>query len=515
MTTIRTSRRLVIGWLFVAMATLCQAPRLYGDDDPNCPSCAAKRQAEAAALAIQQMPIGAAAEFAQLEVPLVGTAVVHAEPECPVPVVRLRIKAPACAEVGKEMEYRIKVENNSPADAHNVVVKMSLPASIKVLRASPQIHQREPELQWNLGTMPGHGCHDIVVMIVPLGLADIKSCTRVTFEHGQCVTTKVMAFAPEGSADGKVPPGVLPGQGGPGGPGDGQGGLGARGDFDVRVFAPKEAPVGQPVTYKISVFNKSDRPIYKVGVVLEWGKDLEETAVNDDLVGPPGSRAWPKGLFEMLPAGSSKSLDLVLRSRGEGQQCLKASASASLSQNPADNRIVNAKDEACTIFKRGIPGMTLEMFDRDDPILKNGQTSYPITVRNQGTAPITNLTIKARVPDMLEVDQVRGPGKFRSGLDARKEFWVEYEPLATLNVGETQTFEISVKGKGQVGDARFHVEMTADQLDKGPNGATRWIIEEESTTIVPDEETRVRIREISRKMKVKDRTVPGFVTSGH
>src|SRR6185369_13959194 len=135
------------------------------------------------------------------------------------------------------------------------------------------------------------------------------------------------------------------------------------------------------------------------------------------------------------------------------------------------------------------------------------------TVRNQGKDPITNLQIKARVPAILELEEpARGPGKYRKVFDAKRDVWVEFEPLAVLNGGDSQLFEIAVKAKGQVGDARFHVEMTADQLDKGPGGAQRWIIEEESTTIVADEETRARIREISRKSR--ERKVAGTVTSG-
>lgn len=513
----RGTRRYVIGWWIVALATLCQAPLLYGD--PLCPNCAGKAPAPQIPLpTFEPVDLAPQPEAHAHPHPVVAQPTAHHadEIDVPVPIVKLKIRVPACAEVGKELEYRIKVQNSSPADAHNVTVRMNLPASVKILRASPQIHQRDPELQWNLGTLPGYGCHDIVVMIVPIGLADIKSCTRVTFEHGQCVTTKVMAFAPQ-AGDGR---GGIPGAGDHGGPGGmgpggvGPGGLGGRGDFDVRIFSPEKAAVGQPVTYKITMFNKGTSSVYKAGVSLDWGNDLEEVRPHDELIKIPGiaGGTWPKGgLFEELPPNSSKSLDLVLRSRGAGRFCLKASASASLSQNPNDNRIVNAKDEVCTEFHRGIPGMTLEMFDREDPILKNGLTSYPITVRNQGKDPITNLQIKARVPDLFEVDQVRGPGKYRSGLIGR-EFWVEYEPLSVLNVGETQTFEIFVKGKGQIGDARFHVEMTADQLDRGPGGAARWIIEEESTILVQDEETRIRIRDISLKNKRK--AVSGTVTSG-
>lgn len=418
--------------------------------------------------------------------------------EPPVPIVKLKVRAPACGVVGQEMEYRIKVENFSPADAHHVVVRTSLPASVKLVRASPQVHQKDPELQWNLGTLPGYGCHDIVLVVLPVGLADIRSCTRVQFEHGQCVTTKIMAFAPEGSADGPGRGSVpgLHGQTGEPSIGFGQGGV--RGDLDVLVDGPKEAQPGQPIDppYKVTVFNKGDRPIYNVGVLLDWSKELQYVTASEKIGGPPGSVAWPVPFIELAP-GTSRTLNLTLQAPRDGTFCIKASASGTTTPDPA-GKTVNAKSELCTVFRRGIPGMTLEMFDRDDPILKFGQTSYPIVVRNQGGDPITNLRVRARVPDLFEVEQIRGPVQYRTNITG-KENWVEFDALPRLAPGETQSYEVAVRARGQEGDARFHVEMTADQLNRAVDGSVRWIHEEESTTIVADEESRIRIREISRR----------------
>ena len=86
----------------IAVASFGQAPLL---GDPNCPNC---------------------------QKPFVGphpVAAAHGEPaemveaEVPVPVVKIKVRGPACAVVGQKTEYRIKVENCSPADALIVVVK--------------------------------------------------------------------------------------------------------------------------------------------------------------------------------------------------------------------------------------------------------------------------------------------------------------------------------------------------------------------------------------------------------
>ena len=241
--------------------------------------------------------------------------------------------------------------------------------------------------------------------------------------------------------------GLAPGGVAPGGP---------RAPFDIRVEGPAVAKVGAPTIYTLRLFNKSDRPIYQAGAELFWDQDLVESGPqNAELfrvpVKPnaPPSIVWPKGFFEVLQPNESRTLKLELLAKTEGRFCLKASASA----NSAPDAIgdLKANDQACTVFSRTIAGMTLEMFDRDDPILKDGQTSYPITVRNQGNDPITNLQVKALVPDLLDIVEVRGPGNYRKVPAGNRGEWVEFEPLAVLNARETRNYEIAVARQGQRG----------------------------------------------------------------
>src|SRR5262245_52425836 len=66
--------------------------------------------------------------------------------EPPTPVVKLHVRVPALSTPGQPLEYQIRVENPSAADAHHVVVKNALPANAKLVRASPEPHVKEPEL---------------------------------------------------------------------------------------------------------------------------------------------------------------------------------------------------------------------------------------------------------------------------------------------------------------------------------------------------------------------------------
>ena len=250
--------------------------------------------------------------------------------ECPVPVVKVRLKAPACAVVGKETEYRFRVENCTPTDAHHVIVRATVPASVKVVRTSPVVHAKDPELQWNLGTLAGFGCHDLSVVVVPLGLADVKFCTRVQFEYGQCATTKVIATAPEGSEDGRGgmgpggpygPGGVGPyGPGGPGGPGTREPGvLEGNRQLDVRIFGPEQAAVNEGKRYQVTVINRGDRPLFLVGVTLSLDKGLEIIKTSERILAVPGAPpVWPDPFIQELPPGGSKTLDLDIKAVVDG-----------------------------------------------------------------------------------------------------------------------------------------------------------------------------------------------------
>ena len=63
------------------------------------------------------------------------------------------------------VEYHIRVDNTSAAEAHHVVVMNAMPANARLLRASPEPNVKEPELQWRLGTMRPGGCYDITLVL--------------------------------------------------------------------------------------------------------------------------------------------------------------------------------------------------------------------------------------------------------------------------------------------------------------------------------------------------------------
>jgi uncharacterized repeat protein (TIGR01451 family) len=395
-------------------------------------------------------------------------------PDPPPPVVTLKVRVAACAAPGQEIEYRICVENTSPAPAHHVLVRNPLPANTRLLRATPPPSHPEPDLQWYLGTLPGLASREIVLMLQPLGLGDVKSCARVQYEHGQCVCIRIAGAAPPipgvPGLPGVPPPPekVVPAPKG-------------KAKLALEVKAPAEKLVTDPATYTITLTNPGTGPATNVLItaVLPEKTEFVSATLGGHYVAPVNSVTWPLWPQGTLDAGGSRTVELVLKAKAPGKHCVKAEALA--------DEGLTAKAEACTVFKKGASAVLLRMEDTKDPIAVGEETSYVIVVLNQGEVPVTNIRIKATVPKEMEFVRATGPTEHHKGELAKEGQVFLFEPVASLAPGAKANYEVFTKalplGGARSRDARFRVELTADQLQAG--GPVR---EEESTMLFQDDD---------------------------
>lgn len=450
----------------------------------------------------------------------------------PTPVVALRVRVPACAAAGQELEYHICVENVSAAPAHHVLVRNPLPAHARFVRAKPEPNSKEPELVWQLGTLAPCACCEIVLVLAPTGTGDVENCARVQFEHGQCVCTKIarpsISLRKEGPAQavlydaltyrltvtntgGVEVSGVTLNDTLPEGlePADGKKPM----TWDLGTLAP-----GQCRTVEYNVVAKKAGKLCNKAVATAAGGLREEAescvtvadarmtlaktgpdrryvnlaAAYQITVTNAGTAALENvSITDLVPAEAtfvSASNDGRLENNQVRWQIGGLAAGESRSVDvvlrarkagrvcnratAAADRGLTAQAEACTEFV-GESGLLLEVVDSDDPVEVGGETSYIILIRNQGSVPATRVVINAQVPEQFAVTRVTGPADHR-----REGGRVVFEPI-TLDPQNTARFVIYVKA-GRPGDVRFKVDLTADQLTSGP------VHEEESTTIYAD-----------------------------
>lgn len=209
---------------------------------------------------------------------------------------------------------------------------------------------------------------------------------------------------------------------------------------------PAQRYVGLPVEYAITVTNTGDAPAKDT--MLEDRLDPASTFVSATDGGrlAAGKVVWNLGA---LAPGAQKEVRVTVRSPAAGKISNTASAVAYCA--PA------ASASAATDV-RGVPAILLEMVDVEDPDLVGTEETYVITVTNQGSAPGTNIVIKATLPAEQSYVSADGPTKAVTADNV-----VTFAPLPSLAAKAKAVFTVKVKNN-KAGDVRFRVQLTSDQM---------------------------------------------------
>jgi hypothetical protein len=185
-----------------------------------------------------------------------------------------------------------------------------------------------------------------------------------------------------------------------------------------------------------------------------------------------------------LEPGAMKVLELTLRATDKGEFCFKTTAKADLG--------IEKTVDFCTKFA-GASAMAVEMFGRHGALFVEQKTSFPVVVINQGSEPLTNIDVRAFIPDALKLE--RALSQYDEMEPALGGKWIKFKVLPKIDGGSRARYEIFVETL-KAGVTRFHIEVRADQLTAGP------VIEQEITNIVSDAE-KLKIEKLSRTKSVE------------
>lgn len=322
--------------------------------------------------------------------------------ELPVPVVSLKVRVPARAEPGKELEYHLVVENCSKAAAHHVMVRDRLPRGARFVRANPEPKSREPDLTWDLGTLVPCIKKEIVVVIVPETGAEIENNAYVQFEHGQTVKTRIH-----------------------------------RPELRLRVLVPPRLPVAQPAAFQLEVTN--------VGLA-----DAADVVLKDEV---PAGMAFLNG----KPAPSTESpLTWKLGTLAPGQsRRVEFYAGTPQPGTFADRAEVTAagglRQEASAYVQVG-ERLLLAKSGPDRRLVRR-PTTYRISVTNAGKEPMTNVQVINQVPKDIQFLHATDYGK----LEGDRVHWT----LDRLEPGARRTVQVTVQAN-LAGRLKNVTEVTAD-----------------------------------------------------
>lgn len=158
--------------------------------------------------------------------------------------------------------------------------------------------------------------------------------------------------------------------------------------------------------------------------------------------------------FGAMSAGASKNFSMTVAASSIGRYTSSVTGNAACAESVSDS---------CTTEIQGIPAILLEVVDVTDPVEVGQQTTYVITVTNQGSAADNNIKIVAKMP--AEQSFVSASGATNGTANGKT---ITFAPSGSLAPGAAISWRVTVRADA-VADSRFAVEMTSANLKSPVN----------------------------------------------
>ena len=202
--------------------------------------------------------------------------------------------------------------------------------------------------------------------------------------------------------------------------------------------------IGRNAEHTFTVTNNGDGPANNASVTV----NVNGGSIVRSSGGVAGGNSVTFNLGNMAP-GASETVSVTVSSSTRGVVSTRATAT-SFCAEPVST--------SCETEFRGIPAILLEVVDLVDPVEVGTQTTYRITVTNQGSADDRNVTIEATLPGQLEFVSASGATS-----ESIRGNTISFAPFPVLAPGQRISWDVVVRAIGE-GDVRFALEMTSDEL---------------------------------------------------
>jgi uncharacterized repeat protein (TIGR01451 family) len=209
---------------------------------------------------------------------------------------------------------------------------------------------------------------------------------------------------------------------------------------------PKRQYLGRSIKYEITVLNRGDGPARNTmieDIIPPGVSGIEATAGAQSA----GSKlVWELGTLE---PNASKTVHVSYTPTRAGDVMATATGTAYCAETVSSS----AKTSIT-----GIAASRLEVIDLEDPVEVGEQTTYLVTVSNQGSAADTNVRVACVLDDKLQY--VSSAGATAGSIMGQT---VSFAPLRRLEPKSKATWRIVLRG-ARAGDVRVRVTMHTDQI---------------------------------------------------
>lgn len=326
------------------------------------------------------------------------------------PMLSLVVDGPSSVSAGDPASQTVTITNPGSGVATNVVLEAIIPAGLE--------HARGKKLRTELGNLnPGE------VRSVRLALAAVAG--------GQHIL-QVAAKADSGLAQSS--------------------------DATISVIAPSLAAkidgpglryLGRQANYKITIANDGAAATDNVRVMHKLPAGFEYVKSSRGAKYDPNSRivSWFVG---RLDRGQSIELGVALTATKSGEFAHNIRATS-------DQGVIS--DATVSTRVEGVSALALSVTDLDDPVEVGKEAAYQIEIKNEGSAPATNVTLVCELPAGLAFKSAKGPSRHAEAAGK-----ILFQPLNAIAPGQTVTFTLQASGQ-QAGMKRFRATIASDTTE--------------------------------------------------
>jgi uncharacterized repeat protein (TIGR01451 family) len=348
-----------------------------------------------------------------------------AKVRCTKPELALRLTAPPRVMIGEKQLVEIEVSNPGSGDATGVLLLETIPEFVK--------HEAGPALEFEVGTLKAGESRRLDLML--------------TAEQAGRVTNTMIA---RGDANLEVQ---------------------ANCEFEViapalkvSIDGPSMRYLDRPATYTVNIQNPGTASAKEVQLITQLPPGLKFKTADSYGEYDAATHSVHWSLAE-LPANETGSVQLTALPVEAGEHKLQVATRAE--QGLEDRTETSIKVE-------GLAVLSFEVKAADGAVPIGGETTYEVTVVNQGSKAAANVRVQVAVPEGLRA--LSGDGTTQG---VAQQQGVTFAPIPQLAPKAEAKFRIQVQGL-KPGDQRAKIMVTADEV-QAP------ITKEQSTQVYADQ----------------------------
>lgn len=226
----------------------------------------------------------------------------------------------------------------------------------------------------------------------------------------------------------------------------------------VAIKGPSEHRLGDPLRYAIAVRNQSGVPALDTKVTMP----IPDGVTINEMTGQDVKRDGDTFALGRIEPNATKTFRLDLKTKSAEALSLEAKADAYCLAEPVSDKIETKL--------QGVPAVHLELTDAQDPIRVGESSIYELTLRNQGTQPLSPIRLQMTAPMQFKFIEADGDTEVRF-----EERALHFDDLPTLAAGQELSWRLKFEAV-RTGQAFFEARLQTPALDQ-------IVIEQEPTTV--------------------------------